>query len=174
MRARAGLGQPRGDPGAAKPRRSNPCASCRAAKQRDGQSGHGQHADAEHRSARAGRRWLVGAVVDQPTTLSVPMGVGRCRRWRRRPPIYRRTSTQPWPLPSIRKKHGSGFASGPFFYTEQFMKIGLRLPSQTAQTTEEGMASLVFTRAFIGELPGIRLRVSAQARRRHSHPRRVH
>jgi ABC-type glycerol-3-phosphate transport system substrate-binding protein len=27
------------------------------------------------------------------------------------------------------------------FYTEQFMKIGLWLPSQTAQTTEEGMQS---------------------------------
>lgn len=77
-----------------------------------------------------------------PTTLSVPMGVGAL-------PKMATTATYLQAhfhavLAATQHPEESWqwirFLATPF-YTEQFMKIGLWLPSQTAQTTEEGMAS---------------------------------
>lgn len=75
-----------------------------------------------------------------PTTLSVPMGVGAL-------PKMATTATYlqahfhavlaATPNPDAAWEWVRFLATP--FYTEQFMKIGLWLPSQTAQTTEEGM-----------------------------------
>lgn len=77
-----------------------------------------------------------------PSTLSVPMGVGAL-------PKMATTATYlqaHFHAALAASQHPDEawqwirFLATPF-YTEQFMKIGLWLPSQTAQTTEEGMAS---------------------------------
>lgn len=77
-----------------------------------------------------------------PSTLSVPMGVGAL-------PSMATTATYlqaHFHAALAATQHPAEawqwlrFLATPF-YTEQFMKIGLWLPSQTAQTTEEGMAS---------------------------------
>lgn len=79
-----------------------------------------------------------------PTTLSVPMGVGAL-------PKMATTATYlqaHFHAVLAGSQHPDEawqwvrFLATPF-YTEQFMKIGLWLPSQTAQTTEEGMAAWI-------------------------------
>ncbi|MBK8136230.1 MAG: extracellular solute-binding protein [Chloroflexi bacterium] len=77
-----------------------------------------------------------------PTTLSVPMGVGALPKMATTA-TYLQAHFHAAMAGSAHPEEAwqwIRFLATPF-YTEQFMKIGLWLPSQTAQTTEEGMAA---------------------------------
>ncbi|MEP7293899.1 MAG: hypothetical protein ABI835_19075, partial [Chloroflexota bacterium] len=79
-----------------------------------------------------------------PSTLDVPMGVGALPKMAKaatfmQAHFHAALAATAHPDESWQWIR---FLATPF-YTEQFMKIGLWLPSQTAQTTEEGMAAWI-------------------------------
>lgn len=79
-----------------------------------------------------------------PSTLSVPLGVGALPKMAKaatymQAHFHSALAATPHPKEAWQWVR---FLATPF-YTNQFMKIGLWLPSQTAQTTEEGMAEWI-------------------------------
>jgi multiple sugar transport system substrate-binding protein len=79
-----------------------------------------------------------------PSTMSVPLGVGALPKMATaatymQAHFHAALAATPQPDASWQWLR---FLATPF-YTEQFMKIGLWLPSQTAQTTEEGLAAWI-------------------------------